>query len=900
MTRSWLLLSVVSVALASAIWLAPASIHIVSWPSAGPVRVALLAPFSRLWWALGSMCVVIGLIAALVRLRSGERAALGAFARVVAPLALLLLWSVPFLPWLPDRAPLLLALAGPLRWVVAAGAVVGTLASCTGLLGWSRSVSRLPGRRTVFVISLAIYLGFGFMSAAAIGPSGDEPHYLIITHSLLVDHDLAIENNHARGDYRGFFGGELRPDFLQRGRNEVIYSIHAPGLPALLLPAYAVAGYRGALAMICLIAAFTAVAVFDLADALAGRGAAMLTWLSVCLTVPFLPHAWLIFPEMPGALVVAWAALWLWKPLPARLATWMWRGLALAALPWLHTKFVVLLAVLTVFLLVKLWPRVKLGAALVAPIAISVLLWLYSFYLLYGVFDPEIPYGGSARLYVLNSNIPRSLLGLVFDQKFGLLVYSPGYAFAAVGCWLMLRRVELRWFVAALALGAVAFVTSTARYYMWWGGSSAPSRFLVPILPLLAPMIAVAIRDLRGLVGRGALAAFLSTGLAIAFIGLAVPERLLLFSDPHGYARLIEAIQAGSPLAFALPTFTDENWRAPLSLLWPWAVAGLVSVVIVTRLGHRRQGPLAAFWIVALGAVTFGLVGSIVAGRASASDRAATTARGLVSLMDAYDGTRLSGFDYGNRRRLDQHEVVGSSALVLPRRPDTPVGDPHQLEGPFELPPGRYESRVWFEGGRTRDGEVFLTLPNQLVAARTRGPLTNPAVVSLELPVPAEIWVGLSTEEVAHAVRRVEIVPQYLVPRSERPAIDIHAVEAIANRPGAYIVYADANTYPEGGVFWTRDTHQGDVFVAPAGAATLLLTLYQGPMAGPVSLHVGGQRVEVSLSRDETRQIEVPAPRGMTLVPVSVQAPGTFRPADVDPKSDDQRWLGCQVRIDLR
>jgi hypothetical protein len=56
----------------------------------------------------------------------------------------------------------------------------------------------------------------------------------------------------------------------------------------------------------------------------------------------------------------------------------------------------------------------------------------------------------------------------------------------------------------------------------------------------------------------------------------------------------------------------------------------------------------------------------------------------------------------------------------------------------------------------------------------------------------------------------------------------------------------------------------------------------------------------VSLGRDETRQIEVPVPAGMTLVPVSVQASGMFRPADVDPRSADVRRLGCQVRIDLR
>ena len=319
-------------------------------------------------------------------------------------------------------------------------------------------------------------------------------------------------------------------------------------------------------------------------------------------------------------------------------------------------------------------------------------------------------------------------------------------------------------------------------------------------------------------------------------------------------------MQAGSPLASALPTFTDENWRAPIPLLLPWAAAGVISLILLVALG-RRPAALTTFWTAALGIVTFGLGGSIVAGRTAAPGRADIIARGQLSLMDAYDGTRLSGFDYSSLTRLSRLQLLGISTLGVSRQPNDPVQDPRRLEGPFELPPGRYESHVWLEGSRTRDGEAFLTLRNQLVLARTRGPLTNPAVMSLDLPVPAALWVGLSTEEVARAVRRVEIVPQFIVPRSERPVIDIHAMEPIASHPGAYIVYADANTYPEGGIFWTRDTHEGDVFVAPAGAATLLLTLYQGPVAGPVSLHVGGQRLDVNLSRDETRQIEVPAPR---------------------------------------
>ena len=62
----------------------------------------------------------------------------------------------------------------------------------------------------------------------------------------------------------------------------------------------------------------------------------------------------------------------------------------------------------------------------VCPIAISLLLWLYSFYLIYGVFDPEAPYGGYTRLYVLNANIPRGLLGLLFALVLGRTYFSLG------------------------------------------------------------------------------------------------------------------------------------------------------------------------------------------------------------------------------------------------------------------------------------------------------------------------------------------------------------------------------------------------------------------------------------------------------------------------------------------
>ena len=50
-------------AVAVALWLRTASVHIVSWPSSGPVRLALLAPtWQLLLWLAAGLAVLVGLI----------------------------------------------------------------------------------------------------------------------------------------------------------------------------------------------------------------------------------------------------------------------------------------------------------------------------------------------------------------------------------------------------------------------------------------------------------------------------------------------------------------------------------------------------------------------------------------------------------------------------------------------------------------------------------------------------------------------------------------------------------------------------------------------------------------------------------------------------------------------
>lgn len=880
-------------ALAVAIWLLPASVHVVDWPASGPSRVALFASRARLMGLLAA-----AVVASTVALAWGRaRQTLPLLTRVGSQACLVWLWAVPYLPWIPDRVPLLLVLAGPVRWIVAGAAAVAAVREVTRSAAGGTEVphdtsggTRVPhyrlARRAIFLVSLILYAGLGLLNAQRVGPGGDEPHYLIISQSLLADGDLKIENNHRQRDYRPFWGGELRPDYMKRGIDGEIYSIHAPGLPVILLPVYAVFGYSGTVLLLCLIAALTAVAVFDLAEVVAGTIAALATWAAVCLTVPFVPHSWLIFPEMPGALIVAWAALWAWRPAERRVATWLCRGMALATLPWLHTKFVIFLALFGAALVWRLRTQKKALSALLAPVALSLAGWLGFFYAFYGTINPEAPYGDYARIFVLAKNIPRGLLGLVFDQKFGLLFYSPVYVFAIVGCWIMLRRADTRFFGSVLLLVTAAHVASTTRLYMWWGGTSAPARFLVPILPVLAPMLALGIGAARGRLARTLLGSTLTISLLVAAVGAGWPERLFLYSDSRGYARLLETIQSGAPLTFSLPTFTYEDWVSPVRTLLAWLLAaGVGCGAIGAALRWLRPS---GEWLAAVGAVTLLATASLAAGRVDAGARDEMARRGALDLVWQYDGARLRAFEYASLGKIDETRLRASATITFRGYP-VPA---------FALPQGSYEAHLSFGSALDRQGEIAVTSGGRVTFGRSAGVFTNPAVVPFELPVAASrLSVSVADQPLAASVVGVEIVPTVLVPASAREPRLARRIEAIPDGPGAYLVYVDDHAYPEDGVFWTRGLERSEVLVAPGPHARLLLTLHLGPRAGAVTLSAAGREQTAMVEPNGSTEVQVEVPHGLQLVSLTIQSPTSFRPSEVDPKSDDTRLLGCQVRV---
>src|SRR5262249_37335392 len=121
-------------------------------------------------------------------------------------------------------------------------------------------------------------------------------------------------------------------------------------------------------------------------------GAAWFGWATVALAAPFLLDTFTVFPDGPGAALVLvgfWALVCAESEKDAHDSApvrshvrWLLYGLALAALPWMHTRFAVLAATLGGLVLVRLAHvpnAMSKAVAFLGIPALSALGWLFFF-----------------------------------------------------------------------------------------------------------------------------------------------------------------------------------------------------------------------------------------------------------------------------------------------------------------------------------------------------------------------------------------------------------------------------------------------------------------------------------------------------------------------------------------
>jgi len=418
--------------------------------------------------------------------------------------------------------------------------------------------------------------------------SGDEPHYLMISQSLVEDGDFDLKNQVEEKTYFKYLpleipvhGGEIQGKYR---------SFHLPGVSFLLVPFYWLFNLLGGAVpaalffrlAAALINAFFALALFKVLKMCFPQQEISPFWLLFLFIFPLSFHAVHLYPELPAATLLMAGFILAFS----ENKHYFLSGLCLALIPWFHVKYAPGLALLAIVILVDRVKRKKFSQAfvfLLAPLVSLGLLILYS-HILYGSFNPAqiLPREGYFSVPLV-ARI-RTLFAYFLDQRDGLLFYTPLLFLAFFG---FKRKFPYRSLFAGLALIHILLHANTTVRGAY-SPAGRPLMFIAWIPVILAVNYYFSLEEERKkyafkiLVG---LSLFIQ--LWLLYYPLFVYQPVFSFTAERASGLLTFFGSSYISLASLFPSFlsTAKNWHYPANLFW----IGLLALLLLVYYLHRHK-----------------------------------------------------------------------------------------------------------------------------------------------------------------------------------------------------------------------------------------------------------------------------------------------------------------------
>lgn len=452
----------------------------------------------------------------------------------------------------------------------------------------------------LFLASLAVYQVAAFILVSrGTTFSGDEPYYLLTTHSLLRDGDINVADNYARQDYFHFYSQKENPRLKlgiygrqgKKGKDSV-YPINLPGISVLMLPFYWLSQLVSGRWLTFILKASLSVwaALLGLQVYLYARERwererlSLGLWALYAFSAPVLFYAVHLYPEV----TVAFLAVYIFRKVsgrtPPRTDVLILGGLMLGLFPWFGLKYSFLfypLLIVSLYLLVKEHGLRLKALAFAVPPLISMALFYVFVHSLYGTFSPIAVYEGvmsperTEAFRQLFLGIPLraridALLDYFLDQRDGLLLYSPLYFFALLG-FVELYRRRKRDFWALLIIG-LPFLLNYALF-THRQGASPQGRVLTPLTWILIIAVGHFLVHNRSRTFSILFGAAAGAGLLLAAVLLANPSFLYQPTTHEFTSRPGELFVYLSNLHFLLPLYLPsfikvDNTRYLPNYVW--------------------------------------------------------------------------------------------------------------------------------------------------------------------------------------------------------------------------------------------------------------------------------------------------------------------------------------------
>ena len=357
------------------------------------------------------------------------------------------------------------------------------------------------------LICSILFFTTSFVFVQIAPPRGDEPHYLIISQTLLKYHSLDVMQDYKNGDYRLFYPIVIAPH-VSRNASGQLLPLHSIGGPILWLIPFALFGRLGAVLFISLVSVLIILNIYKFLLTMGIRQSyAFLVSLAFAIASPLYIYSHLLFIEPIGALLCIYVFRKAFQE-NLTISDLVISSVCLGILPWVHIRFALLEMILFFALLYKIYEQNKLKnfkyyIYYLLPVTILfVLLEVYS-YKVWGTLNPAIneinDAGKPDKPFAV---LPFSgILGVFFDQEYGLLVNFPLFIFLFVGVVLTLKKKFLAYNLLILTL-SIPYILIFTSFRSWSGGWCPPARFILVLLPLYSFYLAYALQQINNILSN--------------------------------------------------------------------------------------------------------------------------------------------------------------------------------------------------------------------------------------------------------------------------------------------------------------------------------------------------------------------------------------------------------------
>ena len=314
--------------------------------------------------------------------------------------------------------------------------------------------------------------------------------------------------DYQHGDYRTFYPldlyslGTKDPPHVTHNAKGQLLPVHNIGGPVLWLLPFALLGRLGAVLFISFV---TLLIVINIHKCLLTMGIsernAFLVGLAYGVASPLYLYSHLSFVEPLGAL----ASIYILRKLfQNKLSSTdvVISSLLLSMLPWVHIRFALLEVPLFFFMLFKISQqhRLKYYAYYFIPFLLLFLGLEFYNYMVWGNLNP-------AASQMNNNTAPfeklpfNGLLGIFFDQEYGIFINFPIFIFMITGILLTMKR-KFGLYHLFVLVTSIPYIIGFTTLRHWSGGWCPPARFMLVLLPIYCFYIAYALEHIQSKLAR--------------------------------------------------------------------------------------------------------------------------------------------------------------------------------------------------------------------------------------------------------------------------------------------------------------------------------------------------------------------------------------------------------------